>query len=55
MVAAALALLASAVWVEARSAEPVIPLGIARQRATALAILGSLAVGTVRMPENRRS
>ncbi|GGS54901.1 hypothetical protein [Streptomyces violaceus] len=55
MVAAALALLASAVWAEARTAEPVIPLGIARQRATALAILGSLAVGTVRMPENCRS
>ncbi|MFI9172517.1 MULTISPECIES: MDR family MFS transporter [Streptomyces] len=46
MGAAALALLVSAVWVEARTAEPVIPLGIVRQRTTALAIAGSLAVGT---------
>nr|WP_256964456.1 MDR family MFS transporter [Streptomyces griseiscabiei] len=46
MVTAALALLASAAWVETRAAEPVIPLGIVRQRTTALAILGSLAVGT---------
>jgi len=34
------------VWVESRAAEPVVPLGIVRQRTTALAIVGSLAVGT---------
>lgn len=46
MVSGGLALLAVAVWVESRAAEPVIPLAIVRQRTTALAILGSLAVGT---------
>ena len=45
MVGAGLVLLALAVWVEARVAEPVVPLPIVRQRTTALAILGSLAVG----------
>jgi EmrB/QacA subfamily drug resistance transporter len=45
MVGGALVLLALAVWVEARAAEPVVPLGIVRQHTTALAILGSLAVG----------
>ncbi|WP_078656045.1 MFS transporter [Streptomyces fulvoviolaceus] len=46
MVSGGLALLAVAVWVESRAAEPVVPLAIVRQRTTALAILGSLAVGT---------
>ncbi|MCD9879705.1 MFS transporter [Streptomyces guryensis] len=46
MVSGALALLAAALWVEKRAAEPVVPLGIVKQRTTALAILGSLAVGT---------
>ncbi|MFG1674696.1 MDR family MFS transporter [Micromonospora sp. NPDC049282] len=45
MVGGAVLLLALAVWVEARAAEPVVPLEIVRQRTTALAILGSLAVG----------
>ncbi|MFG1651626.1 MDR family MFS transporter [Micromonospora sp. NPDC049275] len=45
MVGGALLLLALAVWVESRAAEPVVPLGIVRQHTTALAILGSLAVG----------
>lgn len=46
MVAGGLALLAAAVWVETRAAEPVVPLAIVRQRTTVLAIVGSLAVGT---------
>ncbi|XUL92892.1 MFS transporter [Streptomyces galilaeus] len=46
MVGGGLALIAAAVWVESRAAEPVVPLGIVRQRTTALAIVGSLAVGT---------
>ena len=46
MVAGGLALLAAALWVEAHAAEPVVPLAIVRQRTTALAIVGSLAVGT---------
>ena len=46
MVGGGLALIAVAVWVESRAAEPVVPLGIVRQRTTALAIVGSLAVGT---------
>ncbi|WP_344619619.1 MDR family MFS transporter [Dactylosporangium salmoneum] len=45
MVAAGLVLLALAVWVEARAAEPVVPLRIVAQRTTALSILASLAVG----------
>ncbi|MCX4390204.1 MFS transporter [Micromonospora peucetia] len=45
MVGGAVALLALAVWVESRADEPVIPIGLVRQRTTALAILGSLAVG----------
>jgi EmrB/QacA subfamily drug resistance transporter len=45
MVAAGLLLLALAVWVEARAAEPVVPLPIVRQRTTALSILASLSVG----------
>src|SRR5690349_1302703 len=45
MVGAGLALLAIAVWVESRAAEPVVPLQIVRQRTTALSILASLAVG----------
>ncbi|WBB76670.1 MDR family MFS transporter [Micromonospora sp. WMMD1128] len=45
MVGGAVLLLALAVWVEARAAEPVVPLAIVRERTTALAILGSLAVG----------
>jgi MFS family permease len=38
-------LLAVAVWVETRVAEPVVPLQIVKQRTTALAIIASLAVG----------
>jgi EmrB/QacA subfamily drug resistance transporter len=45
MVGGSLALLALAVWVESRAAEPVVPLKIIRERTTALAILASLAVG----------
>ncbi|RLP93293.1 MULTISPECIES: MDR family MFS transporter [unclassified Micromonospora] len=45
MVGGSLLLLALAVWVESRAAEPVVPLSIVRQHTTALAILGSLAVG----------
>jgi EmrB/QacA subfamily drug resistance transporter len=45
MVGGALLLLAVAVLVEARAAEPIVPLGIVRERTTALAILGSLSVG----------
>jgi MFS family permease len=45
MVGTGLVLLAIAVWVESRVAEPVVPLQIVRERTTALAILASLAVG----------
>jgi len=45
MVGGSLVLLALAVVVEARAVEPVIPLRIVGQRTTALAIIGSLAVG----------
>ena len=45
MVGAGLVLLAAAVWVESRVAEPVIPLQIVKRRNTALAIVASLAVG----------
>ncbi|MEV4466147.1 MDR family MFS transporter [Micromonospora echinofusca] len=45
MVGGSVALLALAVWVESRAEEPVVPLDLVRQRTTALAILGSLAVG----------
>jgi EmrB/QacA subfamily drug resistance transporter len=45
MVGAGLLLLVIALWVESRVAEPVVPLGIVKQPATALAILASLAVG----------
>ncbi|GAA3204465.1 MDR family MFS transporter [Dactylosporangium siamense] len=45
MVGAGLVLLALAVLVEARAAEPVVPLDIVRQRTTALSIVASLAVG----------
>ncbi|MEU6076723.1 MDR family MFS transporter [Micromonospora sp. NPDC047074] len=45
MVGGSLVLLALAVWVESRADEPVVPLDLVRQRTTALAILGSLAVG----------
>ncbi|MEU8264051.1 MDR family MFS transporter [Micromonospora sp. NPDC048999] len=45
MVGGAVLLLALATWVESRAAEPVVPLKIIRERTTALAILGSLAVG----------
>jgi EmrB/QacA subfamily drug resistance transporter len=45
MVGGAVVLLALAVLVESRAAEPIVPLSIIRQRTTALAILGSLAVG----------
>ncbi len=45
MVGASVALLGGAVAVEARAAEPVVPLQIVKQRTTALAILASVAVG----------
>ncbi|WBB70006.1 MDR family MFS transporter [Micromonospora sp. WMMD812] len=45
MVGGSIVLLALAVWVESRAAEPVVPLSIIREHTTALAILGSLAVG----------
>jgi len=45
MVGGSLALLALAVLVESRAAEPVLPLRIVRERTTALAIVASLAVG----------
>ncbi|SCL71910.1 drug resistance transporter, EmrB/QacA subfamily [Micromonospora citrea] len=45
MVGGSVVLLALAVLVESRAAEPVVPLDLVRQRTTALAILGSLAVG----------
>ncbi|MEV4202914.1 MDR family MFS transporter [Micromonospora globbae] len=45
MVGASVILLALAMVVEARAAEPVVPLNIIREHTTALAILGSLAVG----------
>jgi EmrB/QacA subfamily drug resistance transporter len=46
MVGGAIVLLAAALRVESRAAEPVIPLAIVRERTTALAIVASLAVGT---------
>jgi MFS family permease len=45
MVGGGLLLIALATWVESRAAEPIVPLGIIRERTTALAILASLAVG----------
>lgn len=45
MVGGSIILLALAMVVEKRAAEPVVPLAIIRERTTALAILGSLAVG----------
>ncbi|GIF62848.1 EmrB/QacA family drug resistance transporter [Asanoa ishikariensis] len=45
LVGASVVLLALAVLVESRAAEPVVPLTIVKQRTTALSILGSLAVG----------
>jgi EmrB/QacA subfamily drug resistance transporter len=45
MVGGSLTLLALAVLVEVRAAEPVVPPSIVRQRTTALAILASMAVG----------
>jgi EmrB/QacA subfamily drug resistance transporter len=45
MVAGSLLILALAVWVESRAAEPVVPLAIVRERTTALAIVASVAVG----------
>ncbi|GIF78469.1 MDR family MFS transporter [Asanoa siamensis] len=45
MVGGAVVLLLLAVLVEAKAAEPVVPLGIITQRTTALSIIGSLAVG----------
>ncbi|WP_432827033.1 MDR family MFS transporter [Dactylosporangium sp. CA-092794] len=45
MVIGGLLLLAIAVWVESRAAEPVVPLPILARRTTALSILASLAVG----------
>jgi EmrB/QacA subfamily drug resistance transporter len=46
MVTGGLALLGVAGWVEVRAVEHIVPLGILKQRTTALAILASLAVGT---------
>ncbi|WP_329244421.1 MFS transporter [Streptomyces sp. NBC_01478] len=46
MVGGGLVLIGAAVRVESRAAEPVVPLGIVKQRTTALAIVGSLSVGT---------
>jgi len=45
MVGGSVLILGLAVLVESRAAEPVVPLAIIRDRTTALAILGSLAVG----------
>jgi EmrB/QacA subfamily drug resistance transporter len=45
MVGPAVVLAVIFVLVERRSREPIVPLGIVRQRTTALAILGSIAVG----------
>ena len=45
MVGGGLAILALAVWVETRVAEPVVPIQIVKQRTTALSIIASLAVG----------
>ncbi|MEU4804247.1 MDR family MFS transporter [Actinosynnema sp. NPDC023587] len=45
MVGGAVLLLALAVFVESRAAEPVVPLEIVKKRTTALAILASVAVG----------
>ena len=45
MVGGSVLLLALAIWVEARVAEPVVPLHIIRRRVPALSILASLAVG----------
>ncbi|GIF26784.1 EmrB/QacA subfamily drug resistance transporter [Actinoplanes tereljensis] len=45
MVGGSIVLLALAVWVESRAAEPVVPLDIIRERTTALSIIASLAVG----------
>ncbi|MFU8871740.1 MDR family MFS transporter [Micromonospora sp. SL4-19] len=45
MVGGSVLLLALATWVESRAVEPVVPLNIVRERTTALAIIGSLAVG----------
>ncbi|WP_262380181.1 MDR family MFS transporter [Nonomuraea sp. PA05] len=46
MVGGSVLLLGVALRIESRVAEPIVPLRIIRQRATALAILGSLAAGT---------
>ena len=46
MVGGALLILALAVWVESRAAEPVVPLPIVMRRNTALSIVASLAVGS---------
>ncbi|MEU4238998.1 MDR family MFS transporter [Actinoplanes sp. NPDC026619] len=45
MVGAGLLLIAAAIWVESRVAEPVVPLEIVKKRGTALAIIASLSVG----------
>ncbi|NUT07215.1 MAG: MFS transporter [Hamadaea sp.] len=45
MVGAGLVILAIAVWVESRAAQPVVPLQIIRRRTPALSIIASLAVG----------
>ncbi|WP_037558614.1 MDR family MFS transporter [Spirillospora albida] len=45
MAGSGLVLLAAAVWVESRVADPIVPLGLVARRNTALAIIASLAVG----------
>lgn len=45
MAGSGVVLLAAAVWVESRAAEPIVPLDIVARRNTALAITASLAVG----------
>jgi MFS family permease len=47
MVVGALALLAFAVWVEARSDEPMIPLQLFRNRTVVTSVIGSVGVGVV--------
>jgi EmrB/QacA subfamily drug resistance transporter len=45
MVGGGVVLLALATWVESRVSEPMVPLGVVRQRTPALAILASMAIG----------
>src|SRR5690606_29307427 len=45
MVTGALVVLAVAVWVESRAAEPIIPLALFRNRTLVLAVVASVSVG----------